>query len=192
MLNEIILHMNSNRILEQTSSRINEIIDSVLERGYDDNAVQSDDYDHLLERYEFRNLVIFGIYNAYFRPERHEFDLSLITELVNGILASRQAMFIGTAALSGVVGSTSYEILKSLLKRILKKFSGHNQRQEPFIEINENAEKIVAFFEERDQATVKQISDFIDVDEEKILPLLKLLGYRCKRRKKKSVWFRKE
>jgi hypothetical protein len=184
--------MNPKRTLDQTNSRIEEIIDAVLERGYDDNAVQSDDYDHLLERYEFRNLVIFEVYNAYFHPERHEFDLSLVTELVNGLLASRQAIVIGNYALSGVVGRASYEILKSLLQRILKKFSGHNQRQEPFIEINENAEKIVAFFKERDQATVRQIADSIDVDEEKILPLLKLLGYRCRRRRKKSVWFRKE
>jgi hypothetical protein len=183
--------MNTDKTLKQSVSRIESIIDSVLERGIDYVELELDDYEELLDGYEIRNLVILELYDVYFPPKRHEFDLQLITELVNAVLASRQAGFISSAVVTGIVGCVSYDILKLLLENIINKFKGYKGRRAPFVEIKESAEKIESFFKERDQATVREIAEYIGVEEEKILPLLKLLGYRCKRRKKKSIWLKK-
>lgn len=182
--------MNSDKTIDYASSKIELIIDSVLERGLDDVEIQQDDYETLLEVYEFRSLVILELYNVYFLPKRHEFELQLITELVNGVLASRQAVFIGTAVVSGIIGSFSYDILKVLLQNIINKFKDYKDRQSPFVEIKESADKIETFFKEIKQATIREISESTGVEEEKILPLLKLLGYRCKRRNKKTIWLK--
>ncbi len=163
-----------------------------MERGVDDEELQIDDYDNLLSTYEFRSLVIFELYNAYFQPKRHEFDLQILNELVKEIISNRQALFIGSAALSGIVGSASYDILKALIRAIVSAFGDSRRRQEPFKEIENSAEKVVAFFDLNEQGTIQEISESTGIDAEKVLPILKLLGYKCKRRKKqKSIWCNK-
>jgi hypothetical protein len=183
--------MSTHTSPQQSLSTIERIIASVLERGIDDQELRFDDYQDLLPKYEFRNLVILELYNAYFPPKRHEFDLQIVTEIVNAILSNRQAVFIGTAALSGIIGSVSYDMLRGLLKAIIAAFGEKHGNQEPFREIQTSAEKVVMFFEHKNQGTIEEIANFTGIDPERVLPLLRLLGYRCKRqKKKKSIWLK--
>ena len=175
-----------------STTTIDRIIASVLERGFDDEEFELDDYGDLLNTYEFRTLAVFELYNAYFQPKRHEFDLQIITELVKELLSERQTAFIAGAAFSGIVGNATYDILKSIIARIIAAFKSNNKRQEPFLEIQDSVEKVAAFFQQRNQATIQEISAHTGVDAEKILPILRLLGYQSRRgKKKKTVWYRK-
>lgn len=184
--------MKENRFPQQAPPTIESIIAAVLERGFDDEEDEFDDYEKLLYTYEFRTLVVFELYNSYFQPKRHEFDLQILNELVNYVLADRQAAFIAGAAFSGLVGNATYDVLKAIVSKILAAFKGNSRRQEPFLEIQESAEKIATFFQERNEATIQEISEHTGVDVEKILPILRLFGYQSRRRKKKkTVWYLK-
>jgi hypothetical protein len=44
------------------------------------------------------------------------------------------------------------------------------------------------FFEKRSQAGMADICEALDADAEKVEPLLKLLGFRCRRKGKRRIW----
>ena len=45
--------------LNSTQSNIDWTIDNALKRGYKETFLEVDDYSALLEKYEFRNLIVF-------------------------------------------------------------------------------------------------------------------------------------
>ena len=126
----------------------------------------------------------------YFPPKRHEFELQLLTDIVEAVAQSKLAVFLGTAALSGFVGNTAYEVSKRLLAHVARKFQKDKNRSKPFREIETNLRSIQRYFDTHKQARIEDISAALDVESEKLEPLLKLLGFKCRRRKKQRVWIR--
>lgn len=185
--------MTSSRVndpFERTEARLTAIVQSVLERGYDDTELECDDYSLLISQFEFRKLVTFQLYEVYFAPKRHEFELKLLTDVVDAVSQNGPAAFVSTAALSGIVGSTAYAISKRLFEHIASRFRRDRARSKPFKEIADNLTRIREYFDNREQARMEELSQALDVDSERLEPLLKLLGFKCRRRKKRKVWIR--
>lgn len=179
-----------NEYIKQTLFKIDFTIDAVMRRGYDDNYEEFDDYLILLEKYEFRKLVTFEIYESYFYPKRHEFELQIITEIVDAIANSKPAIFIGLAALSGVVGNAVYDLIKQLIIHVISKFKKEKRLSDKFNEIYQDIEKIHKYFESHNHVKLHQIESDLDIEPQKLTALMKLLGYKCNRRQKKQIWIR--
>ena len=117
--------------LLQVEERLSYVTRAVLERGYDDTGEDFDDYSANVRQYEFRKLVTFQLYEVYFPPKRHEFELQLLTEVVDAVTQSDHAVFLGTAALSGIVGSTAYSVSKRLFSYVAERFGSDRARSMP-------------------------------------------------------------
>lgn len=164
----------------------------IAERGYDDIQQDWDDYGYLIQSYEFRKLVTFELYEAYFLPRRHEFELHLLTQLVDAVSSSRPAAFLASAAAGGVVGNAVYDILKAILAHIAKRFKKVRRTYDAVKEIGENIERIRVYMEKHDDVSISQISSDLDIETYKVEPLLKLLGCRSHRVKKRRQWRKPE
>lgn len=175
--------------IKRVEERLGRIAEAVLERGCDDVKEEFDDYYAMLAQLEFRQLIILQLYEVYFPPKRHEFELQLITDIVEAIAQSRPAVFLGAAALSGVVGSSVYEISRRLVAYLARKFQGDRRRSAAFREIETNLQCIRDYFKTRKQAPLEDMAEAMKVERDKLEPLLKLLGFKC-RKKKKRVWIR--
>jgi hypothetical protein len=176
--------------VKRAEKRLGSVVDAVLERGYDDVSDELDDYSVLLTQFEFRKLVTFQLYEVYCSPRRHEFELQLLTYVVEAVAQSKSAVFLGKAALSGIVGNTFYEVSKRLFSHVSRKLKGHKKLSRPFREIEKNLRSIRAYFDTREQARIEEISAALDLESVKLETLLKLLGFKCRRRNKQRVWIR--
>lgn len=176
--------------LKQAEERLGNVVEAVLERGYDDVTEELDDYSVMVTQFEFRKLVTFQLYEVYFPPKRHEFELQLLTDIVEAVAQSKATAFLGTAAFSGIIGSTAYEVSKRLFAYVARKFQRDKKRSRPFREIEMNLRSIRDYFDTREQARIEDISEALDIEREKLEPLLKLLGFKCRRREKQQVWIR--
>jgi hypothetical protein len=174
--------------LDKASRTLEQIIDAVAERGYDDKSEPTDDYAALLAGFEYRKLVTFQLYDSYFPPKRHEFELQLLSSLVDAVASNPVAVFLGAAVASGVVGNAAYDVLKVLLSRVLRKAKPIRRTHDGFKEIEKNTDRLMKFFEKRSQASMADICEAIDADECKVEPLLKLLGFRRRRKGKRFIW----
>ena len=174
--------------VKTAEKRLGNVVEAVLKRGYDDVEEDIDDYSIMLMQLEFKKLVTYQLYEVYFPPKRHEFELQLLTDIVETVSHSRSALFIGTAALSGIVGSIASDLCKRLVAHVSMKFEKDKNRLRPFREIETNLQSVQEYFETRKQARIEDISKSLNTDREKLEPLLKLLGFKCKRRKKQQVW----
>lgn len=185
--------MNShilNKRIADVEKRIDNTIKAVLDRGYDDIFEDCDDYSLEIDKYEFRNLIIFQLYEGYFPPKRHEFELQIIKDIVETIANNKIVIYVAIAAATGLVGNTAYDVVKKLINHVILKFKNDKKRTAPFREIKKNLDKINNYFNNREQATIKEIESELDIEAYKVEPLLKLLGFKCKRRKKKQVWIK--
>ncbi len=182
--------LKPNDPFKQTEDRLAAIVESVFDRGYDDTEQECDDYFILLGQFEFRKLVTFQLYEAYFPPKRHEFELKLLTDFVDAVSKYSPTSFIGTAVLSGIMGNTAYAISKRLSEHIARLFQRDRARSKPFKEIAQNLDQIREYFDKREQARTEELTEALDVDPERFEPLLKLLGFKCRRKKKRKVWIR--
>jgi hypothetical protein len=183
--------MRSSRLLpvaDSTTNQIDHIIAAVIERGNDDNREETDDYSALRESFEVRKLVIFQLYDSYFPPKRHEHELQLITLLVDAVVAHPTATFLVGAAAGGIIGNASYDILKQLLSRIIRRFKPVNRSYSCFKEIENNADKLMRFFKGRHQAGTREICKALDVEPGKIEPLLMLFGFSRRWKGKRWIW----
>lgn len=174
--------------VDTTTRQFDYIIAAVIERGYDDKREDGDDYAVLMASFEFRKLVTFQLYDSYFPPKRHEFELQLLSSLVDTIASNPTAAFVGGAIAGGVVGNAAYDVLKQLLSYVISKLKPIKRSRSCFQEIKKNADRVMRFFEKRDQAGMTEICKGIDVEPDKVEPLLKLLGFRCRRKGKRRVW----
>lgn len=165
---------------------------AIAERGYDDVQQEWDDYTNLLQSYEFRKLVTFELYEAYFPPKRHEFELHLLTQLVDAVATSKPAAFLIGSAAGGVVGNAVYDMLKAGLSHIAKRFTKVRRTHDAVEEIGENVEKIRAYMDKHDDVATSQISSDLDIETHKVEPVLKLLGCRSHRVKKRRLWRKPE
>ena len=165
---------------------------AIVDRGYDDVIQESEDYCGLIQTYEFRKLVTFELYEAYFPPERHEFELHLLSQLVDAVAASRPAAFLAGAAAGGVVGNAVYDMLKAALSHIAKRFANVRRTHDAVQEIGQDVEKIREYMDNHDDVTTSEISLDLDIATEKVEAVLKLLGCRSHRVKKRRLWRKPE
>lgn len=177
-------------LIQKAETRLTGTVQAVLKRGYDEVCDEYDDYSILISQFEFKKLIIFQLYESYCLPQRHEFELQIITDIVEAVAQSGTAAFLGTAALSGVVGSAAFEVSKRLIALVAKIFESDKVRSKAFREIEANLVLIRNYFKARKQASIEEISTAVGVDSNKIEPLLKLLGFKYRRRKKRQVWIR--
>jgi hypothetical protein len=168
--------------------KFDRIVDAVLERGYDDVAEDCDDYAVLIQTFEFRKLVTYELYEAYFPPRRHEFELQVLSDLVDAVAASKTTAFLAGSAVGGVIGNASYELLKRLLAYIVRKLRPAKRSHDAFEEVETTLDQIRSYFEERDNVPGDKLYSDLGLEPRKVEPLLKLLGFRCLRKKKRQVW----
>jgi hypothetical protein len=176
--------------LEPTRTRLNAIVDAVVQRGYDEKRVQVDDYAVLIATAEYRQLVIFQLYDSYFPPKRHEYELQLLTALVEKIASTPAALYAKDAIVTGLLGGVAYDIFKDLLSLIVEKLKPISRSRRHFQEIEQNATRLMKFFERRTQADTATICRALQAQPDQIEPLLMLLGFRRRRCGKRKVWLR--
>src|SRR5215470_2545937 len=105
-------------LIDQVSQDLRYVIRELGKRGIADSEVNADDFQILLLRKEFQDLVVGELYEAYFLPERHESDWQLLHELVAVLTSERLRDFVATAVLSGVIGNSAFAVLRSVIARI--------------------------------------------------------------------------
>lgn len=179
---------NFNWLVKQTQTQIDQVVDAVLERGYDDVFEDWDDYSLLINKYEFRKLIIFQIYENYFPPRRHEHELEIITDVVDAVASNKTVLFIASAAFTGVIGNRIDAFLKFIFLYLISKFKKGHRAHKPFQEIAENIDKINDYFKKHDKASLNKIASELNIEQQKLEPLLKLMGFRCKRKGRKQIW----
>jgi hypothetical protein len=182
--------MNSedlNELVKQSQLKIDQVVDAVLERGYDDICEDWDDYSLLVDKYEFRKLIIFQIYENYFPPRRHEFELQIISDAMDFVVSNKATLISFSL---GVAGNATWDILKNMFLYLKSKFPKDHRSHKPFQEIANNIKKINNYFEKHEKASLNKIISELNVEPQQLEPLLKLLGFRCKRKGKKQIWMR--
>ena len=179
-----------NKMLESTISRLDWTIDNVLKRGYDDYEEDIEDYSKSIEKYEIRKMITFELYENYFTPKRHEFELQIIVEIVDAVVKYQSLLaFIGGAAISGVIGSSVYDLLKNIISHISGKFSTKDKkRDEIFLTLKSDITLLEKYFENNDAAKIEELEDKLKIERERLVPLLKLLGFKRYKRKNKKIW----
>lgn len=181
-------HPNNN--VKDAVSQVDRVVDAIEERGFDDISEECDDYSVLLERFEFRKLVTFELYEGYFPPRRHEFELQILTSLIDAVASSKPATFLFGAAVSGAVGNFVYDMLKKALAHIVRRLKTTRRSRDAFCEIEKTLDGIRTYFQIHDHARTDEVCAALDLEPYKVEPLLKLLGFRCNRRGKRQVWTR--
>ena len=179
-------------VFKNVVKEIDYLASAIAERGYDDHYQEWDDYAILIQSYEFRKLVTFELYDSYFPPKRHEFELHLLTQLVDAVVVSKSAEFLAGAAVAGVIGNAVYDMLKAALTHIIKQFKKVRRTHDAMREIAENVEKIYMYMDRHDDVDTSQISSDLDIEACKIEPILKLLGCRSRHTKKRRFWKKPE
>ncbi len=180
--------LEQNVAFMKTLQEIDRSARAVEERGYDNVPQEWDDYASLLESYEFRKLVTFELYDSYFPPKRHEFELHLLTELVDVIASNKLAAFLAVSAAGGIIGNAAYDMLKSGLAHIMNRFSKIRRTHDAVREISGNVENIHAYIEKHDDFSTSQISCDLGIESHKVEPILKLLGCRSHRIQNRRLW----
>ncbi len=177
--------------LNSVQSNIDWTIDKVLKRGYEVAPQEIDDYSSLLKEYEFRNLVVFELYENYFLPQRHEFELQILKDIVEAVVKYQPWSYVVGAAASGVIGGAVYDLLKRLLSHASAKFRDKDVgRSKLFNTIKNDVLKIEKYFREHRSGKIGELEICLDIDRDRLLPLLKLLGFKCCRRKNRNLWVR--
>jgi hypothetical protein len=179
--------LNNPQLIE-IEKNISLTIDRVLERGFDIIEESIEDYSELIDKAEYRNIIILELYENYFPPKRHEFELQIITELVNIVVQSKIAIFIAGAALSGPIGDLTTYILKRTLSLIVDAFSSSEFEKEKFKIILNDVEKIEEYFLNKDTEEIDKLTRKTGIEKERLIPLLKLLGYKKLKKDKKKYW----
>jgi len=174
--------------IDATSRQLDKIVQAVIERGYDQKQEDFDDYSILIHTVEYRKLVIYQVYDSYFPPKRHEYELHLLTTLVESIESNTGAAFVGGAIAGGIIGNAAYDCLKRLLAYLVGKLKPLGRSQKCFREIGINADRLMKFFNNRKQADLSTICRALNAEADKIEPLLMLLGFRCRRRGNRRLW----
>ena len=91
-----------------------------------------------------------------------------------------------------MVGNAAYDVLKYLLALLVSKLKPTKRSHDAFKEIEKNTDRIVRFFQARNHAGITDICEALDTDPDKVEPLLKLLGFSCRRKGMRRVWIAPE
>jgi hypothetical protein len=176
-------------VAEETVRSVDAVLDRVLARRFDDVVRDVDEYALLLQRREWRELVVLELYDAFFPPPRHEFEYEIIQQMVRAVAESGTASFVANAVATGMIGTVSWEIVRGVVGAVKKRLHGH-LRGEPFADIQRTVDGLEKFFKRRRRATTPEIAEAIGTEAHKVEPLLRLLGFKAVRRKGKRVWER--
>lgn len=174
--------MKNDKWLEMINfNYIQHVVDNVNERGIDDHIQECDNYEQLLVRKEFSDLVVYEIYDAYFYADRHEFDLLLIEELVKSVITfftSEELREANTTLRQYLIQNIPTIICIEICTYIKKNFYVNRERNVKYDDIKTNVDKIQKYFKSELYIDTKNIKQIFNEDEMKIIPILKLLG--CK------------
>ena len=169
------------------------IINSVLERGFEEKNIDSNDYSILLAKKEFKELVVLEIYEYYFLWDRHEFDLQLIRELVEAVADyfsdPEVIIAIKTGMLQTIPSAIIIGICSYIGKKITKKKT-HPDDVSYWGKIEINIQKIETEYKNHDYILADEIERIFDTSKEEIQPLLKLCGCKCYYEKNRSIWIK--
>jgi hypothetical protein len=174
--------------LAEIERNISITIKRVLERGFDNIEESIEDYSQLIEKAEYRNAIILELYENYFPAKRHEFELQIITDIVNAVVQSKIAIFVAGAALSGPIGDLTTLVLKKTLNLIVDAFSSSEIEKEKFNTILDDVKKIEEYFLNKDSEESNKLSRKTGIETDRLIPLLKLLGYKKYKKGKKKYW----
>jgi phosphohistidine swiveling domain-containing protein len=170
---------------------LEKIVDNVAERGHRDRKVLYDDYSILLQRREFQDVVIGELYESYFPPSRHEFDYTLIREIVGAVAHNPAVSYAVGALAGGVIGNAAYDLVKRLAVVVAKKFHGVDEERVRIWEtIHADTDKIESFFGNKERASAQDIINSTGIGRERLIPLLKLLGFSFERVRGQTGWVR--
>lgn len=184
-----------NRLIEGAMNEIEYVIREVKNRGFEEVHEEVDCFEDLRLKKEFKDVITGEIYESYFLPERHEFDWTIVSQLVEA-LTSPQVLEFAKQTLLPVAGGFAtkavYDILKSSLLRtvqVMKKEGLPEARREPYEQMLSDVDKLREYFETRPVARMPEIEAGIRVPRERLYPLMKLLGFSHHRRKDNCLWY---
>lgn len=178
-------------LLDKTSEDLSYVIREVVRRGWSERELDADDFQVLLTRKEFQDLVIGELYEAYFLPERHESDWQLLRELVTIITSQHIREFIVLSAVGGVIGNSAFAVLRAAIVRIItemKKAKWPPSKRQAFQGIRKDVDGLEDYFRENGCARIAKIELSTGITREKLYPLLKLLGFTHYRRQYACHW----
>jgi hypothetical protein len=177
----------------EISADLSYVIQEVGKRGVVDHELVADDFDVLLSRKEFQDLVLGEIYEAYFLPDRHESDWLVLRELLRIVTSEHVRQFVASTVVGGVLGNTAFAVVRSVLARILSEMTKARYsscRRKPFQAVRGDVDRLEKFFRKRDCARIAEIESSTGIPQEKLRPLLKLLGFKHYRREHACHWCR--
>ncbi|MGO8790545.1 MAG: hypothetical protein ACLQVL_24615 [Terriglobia bacterium] len=178
-------------VMDQVSGDLSHVIQELGKRESTELELDADDFDVLISRKEFMDLVAGELYEAYFLPDRHESDLLLLRELLAIITSEHVKQFVLLSVASGVVGNTAFAVLRAVLVRILtlmKKAEVPASRCQPFSAMKRDVDRVAAFFRKNECARLEEIETSTGIPRDRLLPLLKLLGFKHYRRQNARRW----
>lgn len=178
-------------LIDQVSEDLSYVIREVAKRGVSESEVAADDFQILLSRKEFQDLVVGELYEAYFLPERHESDWQLLRELVTMLISTRVREFVAVSAARGIIGGSALAVLRAIIARItgqMKKARLPLSKQQPFQEIKKSIDGLEDYFRENGCARIAEVESSTGIPREKLYPLLKLLGFTHYRRQHACYW----
>ena len=185
----------------ENKKSIDYILNEVFLRGYDDKTEESNDFLHLIQKKEFKDLIALEIYESYFWNERHEFDLQLLKEIVNNvcdyfntpeIMQQIEAGCLQTLPSAIVISITSKIWTKIKEYRKNKKDKVVSEEDSSWVRIKRNVEKIDREFSNHDYILSDDIEQIFAASREEIQPLLKLSGCECffDKKRKRTIWIK--
>lgn len=175
----------------EQQKNIVKIIDEVIKRDYNNDINGYDDYSLLIQQKEYREVIIFSIYENYFEPKRHEFELQLVKEIVDGVCNSSVVQYIGFTAKEAIIGGVAFAAFSSLCKTAANCFKMHDKKRSIYFEeIIFNANKIREYYKTNKKATINEIESDLQIERDKVVPILKILGFKCHKQRKKTIWIR--
>jgi len=178
-------------LINRDSEDLLYVIREVGKRGVPENELVVDDFQVLLSRKEFRDLVVGELYEAYFLPERHESDWQILRELVTIVTSERIREFVALAVVGGVIGNTAFAVLRAVLSRIIaemRKAKLPSSKRQPFHGMRKDLDGIEGFFRNNGCAKIVEIESTTEIPRERLYPLLKLLGFKHYRRQRVCHW----
>lgn len=134
----------------ENDKSIDYILNEVLLRGYDDKADESNNFLHLIQKKEFKDLIALEIYESYFWNERHEFDLQLLKEIVNNVCNYFNTPEIMQQIEAGLLQTLPSAIIISMISKIWSKIKEYKNKKNEIVSeedsswlrIKRNIEKI--------------------------------------------------
>ncbi len=177
---------------------IDYILDEVVRRGCDTRSNESNDYYHLLQIKDFKDLVALELYEYYFWDDRHEFDLQLLKSIIDNVCRYFSDPSTIQQVENGILQALPTALIVFMLERISsklqlltnKKRTTTDSENNSWIRIEENIKKIDKEFLNHDYIKSEDIETIFKVPREEIQPLLKLYGCKCFINKKHCIWIK--